>query len=742
MSVTRRRFLISGAAVSATTAAATGSMSTQEGAMTTHNTGNPVGSTAVKDLFDNAQNLDVLVNDRTKPTHADRLGVPRRTWHGIEQEFSRFMDDSNESFQRFLINSGYESLGDYRPGVPINARNQFLWRDAELFRIADSVALPYVTTGDWDQESELFVAVGDRALRQQLADPSQGARMVRGSTIYLSSVADLPDLVATATLFDGQLVAVLSYHPPVFSSNEFYGGGIFAWDSARPKAEHDGGRVVSPTVPWGNIQSFLSGAGETDPSGFGCFVRVAQRLTIEDFGAYQGQSVGASTAVINHAVNVLQGSPLYIPARRYRYNGEITAPVTTLIGERMPNVNSSRTALENGSILEGTFLSRSPYVYIKNLGVDHGEVAFPDTPADAFKVSPVGANKGRSVNLESVVGLGRAPSDMFHAVLIEGYSDVKIRDVVGVRTYYGGVIKGTRVNANNITTLDNGLYGLIIKADTPSGDSADVVVNGFIHDGFGQSGIGLQIESDDDDIRRIMVTGINVRNSRAVCRVTGNVLAGDIVLSGIVGSNITEDAIRQVGVAYSLSVSDVVLAALGGRAANFSDSRHLTVSGFIASAAADNATFSTDFILVGAPSRRTNLVGIDLNSNYSTADGGSGAIKYDNVRGQNVISEGYYRLAGVGAPVSASLTVSVEPTGTSSLETYKTPLIRLTYTSTGPKAHRLLTNNTEQGHRVKVFNSTGGSQVIANRQGSTLRNLSNGQSAEFVLLGTEYVALE
>lgn len=54
--------------------------------MTTYNTGNPIGSTSVKDLYDNAENLDHLVNDPIAESWPDRLGVPRKTWHGIESQ--------------------------------------------------------------------------------------------------------------------------------------------------------------------------------------------------------------------------------------------------------------------------------------------------------------------------------------------------------------------------------------------------------------------------------------------------------------------------------------------------------------------------------------------------------------------------------------------------------------------------------------------------------------------------------
>lgn len=45
--------------------------------MTTYNTGNPIGSANVKDLYDNAENLDTAVNVTTPGWWVDRLGVQR-----------------------------------------------------------------------------------------------------------------------------------------------------------------------------------------------------------------------------------------------------------------------------------------------------------------------------------------------------------------------------------------------------------------------------------------------------------------------------------------------------------------------------------------------------------------------------------------------------------------------------------------------------------------------------------------
>lgn len=52
--------------------------------MTTYNTGNPIGSNDPKDFSDNAENIDVAVNDVTALTWVDRLNQTRLTLAGLE----------------------------------------------------------------------------------------------------------------------------------------------------------------------------------------------------------------------------------------------------------------------------------------------------------------------------------------------------------------------------------------------------------------------------------------------------------------------------------------------------------------------------------------------------------------------------------------------------------------------------------------------------------------------------------
>jgi hypothetical protein len=93
--------------------------------MTTYKTGNPLGSAAAKDLFDNAQNLDFALNDISKAIWQDRLGRNRKTWYGIQR-------DAQEAISSF----GYITLDSFEDGATLTLPNQVLrWQEnGEYYR--------------------------------------------------------------------------------------------------------------------------------------------------------------------------------------------------------------------------------------------------------------------------------------------------------------------------------------------------------------------------------------------------------------------------------------------------------------------------------------------------------------------------------------------------------------------------------------------------------------------------------
>src|SRR5690606_36920697 len=132
---------------------------------TTFATGNPIGSTAVKDLYDNAENLDVAVNSRTSQNWIDRKGAIRWTYYGMEQQFSLF-----------LANSNFEPSVPYAAGLSMTRPTQTVSQGGQIYRPrVDSI--PFTTSGVFATDASKFTLVGDSSLRTDLA-ASTGATIV------------------------------------------------------------------------------------------------------------------------------------------------------------------------------------------------------------------------------------------------------------------------------------------------------------------------------------------------------------------------------------------------------------------------------------------------------------------------------------------------------------------------------------------------------------------------------------
>ncbi|GEM_PF-1221581 len=157
----------------------------------TFNTGNNVPSTDPRDLYDNAENLDKLVNG-VDPFYADRKGILRESWAGMENTFATSQTgrenaftlsqaDKESRFQAFLVSSGYVSKGDYAANVVLVERNEYVAVDAAttgttagLYRPGPGATLPLTLTGTWAADKTNLVLLGDDVLRQELASASGG----------------------------------------------------------------------------------------------------------------------------------------------------------------------------------------------------------------------------------------------------------------------------------------------------------------------------------------------------------------------------------------------------------------------------------------------------------------------------------------------------------------------------------------------------------------------------------------
>lgn len=112
----------------------------------------------------------------------------------------------------------------------------------------------------------------------------------------------ISDMIATSSPQDGKRYFVKSYHRALGC-----GGGEFEYKASLPKSNHDGGFIISPTVPFEeSMQDYINKVGETDASGNGCFVRIKYDSTCDvfEYGARTEsmKASASSSAAINAAL--------------------------------------------------------------------------------------------------------------------------------------------------------------------------------------------------------------------------------------------------------------------------------------------------------------------------------------------------------------------------------------------------------------------------------------------------------
>ncbi|MEV0792549.1 hypothetical protein [Kribbella sp. NPDC050459] len=163
--------------------------------------------------------------------------------------------------------------------------------------------------------------MSDNAItRRQILGPAMAA----GAAVAVASASTAAHAAPARQTASVTVVAVPAIHdllaevpnPQVlylvgaYHAGETPGGGMFVHDPTVPKNLHNGGDIISATVPWdgtpATIAGFLAGTGETDPSGSGCFVRQYDMLNPYMFGCLDGTDCTASLqAFADRASNIL-----------------------------------------------------------------------------------------------------------------------------------------------------------------------------------------------------------------------------------------------------------------------------------------------------------------------------------------------------------------------------------------------------------------------------------------------------
>lgn len=180
--------------------------------MATTPTNNPIPSEDPRDLKFNSGKIDEEVNG-SADYYTDRFDVQRLTNTGRNKQFQDAQTQREYDFQQFLLNSGYQFLGDYENGpYTISARNQIIRYQNEFWRLNAATNPPYTTTGinsaSWATDVTHLVSVGDANLRQELSsgtgasmvhrNASPMARIIRASLFEYLTESDQQALLTTS----------------------------------------------------------------------------------------------------------------------------------------------------------------------------------------------------------------------------------------------------------------------------------------------------------------------------------------------------------------------------------------------------------------------------------------------------------------------------------------------------------------------------------------------------------------
>ncbi len=315
----------------------------------TYDTGDlPLGSKDPRVLYENAEHLDLAMNsldqDRWMDRGPQRPPVARWTWWGIEQYV-----------MQWLAAQGFEPTPlEYVDGSPliVDRPTQLIQRDGNLYSVQLPADFPVSLSGNWATDEPLLVNQVDRALRAELVnetDLALGAAVVGRSAVVVESLADLVGSPRKTT----HTYHVRGHRPGITT-----GGGVFVWDPLMPRSMHNGGTVVSPTVPAYTAQpglaDYLAGVGETEPSASGAFVRRIENnaVRLEYFGWVEGELGTAPLAMLLRETRSNEGDGANIGAVAMLPPGTVrTGPVT--LGSNQIISGTSRTIIlqEPGTVV-------------------------------------------------------------------------------------------------------------------------------------------------------------------------------------------------------------------------------------------------------------------------------------------------------------------------------------------------------------------------------------------------------
>jgi len=371
-----------------------------------------------------------------------------------------------------------------------------------------------------------------------------------------------------------------------------------------------------------------------------------------------GTRSGDSSA-IRAAIVQASGSPIKLLNRRYLYDGAvITDPILKIHGTSMPSVNSGKTALENGSIIDGTLGFTSNDVDLRDFGVDVGSNS-SSVAGDAIRGTAT-LNAGGSLHTENIVGLCKSETSPYHALLFQSYLKHTGGNLLGVYGLFGFVTKSQNVDLGLIHSIENDESGILLKSDTGFGRCENVSINRAVCECHATQRRGFHIQSSDAALRNVNIDSIKVDGAET--NVLFQVASGGVDLRNIKAESIlslnssVEDVVitsdNAAGAIFNIDIGNIVTQGTldkGFRVVGGGPTENVNVGSMFINydSAASQATMNAS-CFVGGNCDYLKIEDLSVIRNFSLSQ--IGGITYNNASGVYVLGSRRVNIFGVGRP--------------------------------------------------------------------------------------------
>lgn len=458
--------------------------------------------------------------------------------------------------------------------------------------------------------------------------------------------------------------------------------------------------------------------------------KLQDTLNVEDFGADGTQSGDSLALKAALAAAEPMGVPVILPARRFFWDGStINENKVRIWGSGMPAVNSTKTSLDGGTIIQGKMHFTGDFVDLRDFGVDTGSDS--GLPAsDALKCLASPYNSGKHLHTENIIGLCNSPASAFHALLFEGYAQHTGANIHGVNGYFGVVLKNRNIRVTSIKATDPSDTGVYFKSDNVYGQCSNVQVETIevvgTTPGAVDYAVRLQADSalmDNVQIGRIRAQGhgssLLVQTLNATGASFGSARIDSIISEGATTDDVFIYNLRPGGSLNHLSIGSIVTTNPASKVLTLLCEPGATIGAVHVDVIHANYALGTSqavldgAVFIGGGVQRTDFRSVALIVDNS--DSVLGAVNYSSSGGKHLLGARVARVTGPGKPSpgyssqalsgnSATLVVPRNEAGTRSSFVKLTHTSPITITSfvqptTGDSAFEI-------GHILTVFNAT------------------------------------